>query len=115
MEDHLKLNELVRTTKTEIIPSRLNKTIKAHTSLVPMETSMNMMTEPLHQNDKALPQGLHVYPSYSTYNSGSQKTVQLYNSKDHTIVIKKGTAVMRMMAANEVPKMLVANGAVGAL
>ena len=69
---------------------------------------MNMMTEPLHRNDKALPQGLRVCPSYGTYNCGSQKTmVQLYNTKDHTIVIKKGTAVARMVAANEVPETVV--------
>ena len=41
--------------------------------------------------------------------------VQLYDTKDHTIVIKKGTAVAKMVAGNEVPKMVVANGAVGAL
>ena len=33
-----------------------------------MGTSVNVITEPLHQNDKALPQGLHVCPSYGTYN-----------------------------------------------
>ena len=67
---------------------------------------MNVMTEPLHRDDKALPRGLHVCPSYSTYNCGSQKTtVQLYNTKDHVIVIKKGTAVARMVAANEFPEM----------
>ena len=81
-----------------------------------MGTSMNMMTEPLHQNDKALPRELHVHPSYGTYNCGSQRTmVQLYNTKDHTIVIKKGTAVARMVAANEVPETVVAGGTVGAL
>ena len=91
MEDLLKLNELVSATRTEIIPPRSNKTIKAHTSLVLMGTSMNMMTEPLHQNYKTLPRGLHVYPSYGMYNCCSWKTmVQLYNTKDHTIVIKKG-------------------------
>ena len=115
MEDLLKLNELVSVTKTEIIPPQLNKTIKAHTLLVLMGTSMNMMTEPLHQNDKTLPQGPYVHPSYGMYNCGSQKTtVQLYNTKDHAIVIKKGTAVARMVAANEAPEMVVANGAVGA-
>ena len=81
-----------------------------------MGTSMNVMTEPLNRNDKALPQGLHVCPSYGMYNCSSQKTtVQLYNTKDHAIVIKKGTAVARMVAANEVPKMVVADGAVEAL
>ena len=114
MEDLLELSELVSATKTEVIPPHLNKTIKACTPLVLMGTSMNMMTQPLHQNDKALPRGLHVDPSYGTYNCSSWKTtVQLYNTKDHAIVIKKGT-VARMVAANEVPEM-VANGAAGAL
>ena len=50
------------------------------------------------------------------YNCGSRKTtVQLYNTKDHAIVIKKGTPVARMVAANEVPETVVANGTVGAL
>ena len=61
---------------------------------------MNMITELLHQDDKALPQGLHVRPSYGTYNCGSLKAdVQLYNTKDHPIVLKKGTSVARMVAA----------------
>ena len=73
-----------------------------------MGTNMNMMTEPLHQDDKALPRELHVCPSYGTYNCGSQKTtVQLYNTKDH--------AVARMVAANEVPEMVVTDSVVGAL
>ena len=73
--------------------------------MVLMGTSMNVMTESLHLTDKALPQGLYVHPSYDTYNCGSQKTmVQLYNTKDHTIVIKKETAVAQMVAANKAPK-----------
>ena len=116
MEDLLKLNEVASAIKTEIIPPRLNKAIKAHTPLVLIGTSMNVMTEPLHQTDKALPQGLYVHPSYGTYNCGSQRmTVQLYNTKDHAIIIKKGIAVARMVATNKVPEMVVADGAVGAL
>ena len=42
------------------------------------------------------------------YNCGSWKTmVQLYDTKDHAIVIKKGTAVVRMVAANEVSETVV--------
>ena len=116
MEDLLELNELVTTIRTEIIPSQSNKTIKARTPLVLMEVHMNVMTEPLHWNDKVLPRGLHVQPSYSTYNCGSRKTdVQLYNTKDHPIVLSKGTAVARMIAANEVPRTVMADGTVGAL
>ena len=81
-----------------------------------MGTKMNVMTEPLHQTGKALPQGLHVHPSYGTCNCDSQKmTIQLYNTKDHAIIIKKGTAVAQMVAANEVPEVVVADGLVGAL
>ena len=77
---------------------------------------MNIITKPLHQDVKALPRGLHVRPSYGTYNCGSQKTdVQLYNTKDHPIVLKKGTPVARVVAANEVPETVVADGTVGAL
>ena len=65
MEDLLELNELVSTMRTEIIPPHSNKTIKACTPLVLMGTSMNVIMEPLHRNDKALPQGLHVHPSYT--------------------------------------------------
>ena len=116
MEDLLELNKVASAIKTETILPQSNKTIKAHTPLVLMGTSMNVMTEPLHQTKKALPQGLHVHPSYGTYTCGSQRTtVQLYNTKDHAIIITKGTAVGRMVATNEVPEMVVANGAVRAL
>ena len=76
MEDLLKLNEVASAIKTEIIPPQSNKTIKAHTPLVLMGTSMNVVMEPLHQTRKALPQGQHVCPSYGMYNCGSwRKTV----------------------------------------
>ena len=116
MEDLLKLNEIASATKTEIIPPQSNKTTRACTPLVLMGTKMNVMTELLHQTDTALSQGLHVHPSYGTYNYASQKmTVQLYNTKDHAIIIKKGTAVAQMVATNEVPEMVVADGMIGAL
>ena len=116
MEDLLKLNELVSTVRTEIIPPWSNKTIKAQTSFVLMRVHMNVMTEPLHQNDKALPRGLHVQPSYSTYNCSNRKTdIQLYNTKDHPIILLKGTAVARTVTANEVPGTVVADGTVGTL
>ena len=41
--------------------------------------------------------------------------VQLYNTKDHPIILQKGTTVARMVTANEVPDMVVADGTVGAL
>ena len=50
------------------------------------------------------------------YNCGNQKTdVQLYNTKDHPIVLLKGTAVARMVAANYVPGTVVADSTVGML
>ena len=49
MEDLLELYKLASATRMEIIPPQSNKTIKARTLLVLMGTSMNVMTEPLHQ------------------------------------------------------------------
>ena len=50
------------------------------------------------------------------YNCSNRKTdVQLYNTKDHPIVLSKGTAVARMVAANEVPGTVVADGTVSTL
>ena len=116
MKDLLKLDELVHTVWTEVIPPRSNKTIKARTPLVLLGVRVNVITKPLHQDDKALPQGLHIRPSYSTYCCGSQRTdVQLYNTKDHPIILQKGTIVAQMVAANEVPDTVVAGGMVGAL
>ena len=48
MKNLLKLNEVASVIKMEIIPPRLNKTIKARTPLVLMGTSMTIMMEPLH-------------------------------------------------------------------
>ena len=94
MEDLLELDELVSTVQTEVIPPRSNKTIKACTPLVLLGVRVNVITEPLHRDDEALPQWLHVRPSYSTYHCGSQRTdVQLYNTKDHPIILPKGTTV----------------------
>ena len=54
-------------------------------------------------------------PSYSMCNCGNQKTnVQLYNTKDHPILLSKGTVVARMVAASEVPETVVPDGMVGA-
>ena len=55
MKDLLELNELASTVRTEIIPPQSNKTIRAQTPLVLMGTHMNVITEPLHWDDKALP------------------------------------------------------------
>ena len=55
MEDLLKLNKLVSTIRTEIIPPWSNKTVKAQTPLVLMRVCMNVMMKPLHRNDKVLP------------------------------------------------------------
>ena len=41
--------------------------------------------------------------------------VQLYNTKGQAIIIKKGTTVAQMVAANEVPETVVADSTVGAL
>ena len=41
--------------------------------------------------------------------------IQLYNTKDHPIVLSKGTAVARMVTANEAPGTVVTDGTIGIL
>ena len=50
------------------------------------------------------------------YHCSNWKTdVQLYSTRDHPIILQKGTAVARMVASNEVPETVVADGMIGAL
>ena len=55
MKDLLELDELVSTVQTEVIPPRSNKTIKVCTPLVLLGVRVNVITEPLHQDEEALP------------------------------------------------------------
>ena len=62
---------------------------------------MIVATEPLKRGDLPLPRGLHLQSSHTTYNCGSQRNhVSLYNTKDQPVIIKKGTPVGHMVAAN---------------
>ena len=79
---------------------------------------MNILTEPLHWNDKLCLKGYmyNLALVCTTAVTGKQMfncTTQMY--KDHPIVLSKGTAVARMVTANEVPRTVVADGTGGAL
>ena len=72
---------------------------------------MNVATEPLKRGDSPLPRGLHLQPSHTRYNCGSQKVhVALYNMKDQPVVIQKGTPVGCMVAANIIPEKVLLPG-----
>ena len=94
MEDQLELNKIASATKRSFCLG-LIKLSMLTLHWFSWEIKMNVMTEPLHWIVKSLPGRLHVHPSYCTYNCGSQKmTVKLHNTKDHAIIIKKGTVVL---------------------
>ena len=93
---------------TLIILPKSSRIIKGQTSLV-FGTKMNVVTESLKRGDPPLLRGLHLWPSHTRYNCGSQKVhVALYNTKP--VVIQKGTLVGHMVATNVTPEKVLLPG-----
>ena len=116
VEDLLDINEVIHTVNTVVIPPRASRIIKGRTSLVLFGTKMNVASEPLKRGDPPLSRGLHLQPSHTRYNCGSQKVhVALYNMKDQPVVIQKGTPVGSMVAANNIPEKVLLPGTLEAL
>ena len=116
MEDLLDIYEVIYAVNTVVIPTRTSRIIKGQTSLVLFGTKMNVATEPLKRGDLPLPRGLHLWPSHTRYNCGSQKVhVALYNMKDQPVVIQKGTLVSIIIATNIIPEKVLLPGTLEAL
>ena len=67
---------------------------------------LNVMTEPLPVREAI--EGVEVIASYETFKQGGNRvTIGLQNGTWEKIILKKGTKVTRVTAANIVPPMLV--------
>ena len=116
MEDLLDINEVIHSVNAVIIPPRASRIIKGWASLVLFGTKMNVATKPLKRGDLPLPRGLYLWPSHARYNCRSQKVhVALYNMRDQSVVIQKGTLVGHMDAANIIPEKVLLLGTLEAL
>ena len=68
---------------------------------------MNVMTHGLEKRSSLLPLGVDVQSAYATLAAGSNRVaVVLRNNTRDWLEIRKGTPVARMVAANQVPRVI---------
>ena len=84
-----------------------HKVIHGSVSLVLQGYRMNVMTHGLEKRSPLLPFGIDVQSAYATLSTGSNRVaVVLRNNTHDWIEIGKGTPVARMVAANQVPRVV---------
>ena len=68
---------------------------------------MNVMTHGLEKRSPLLPLGVEVQSAYATLATGSSRVaVVLRNNTRDWLEIRKGTPVVRMVATNQVPRVI---------
>ena len=68
---------------------------------------MNVMTHGHEKRSPLLPLGVDIQSTYATLATGSNRvTVVLRNNTQDWLEIRKGTPVTRMVAANQVPRVI---------
>ena len=103
----LSVDEVVRVNHKCRVPPFGHKVIHGSVSLVLQGYRMNMMTHGLEKRSPSLPLGIDVQSAYATLSTGSNRVaVVLRNNTRDWIEIGKGTPVTRMVAANQVPRVI---------
>ena len=89
------------------IPPFGNKVIHGSVGLVSQGYRMNVMTHGLEKRSPLLPLGIDVQSAYATLSTGSNRVaVVLWNNTRDWLEIRKGTPVARMVASNQVPRVI---------
>ena len=103
----LSVDEVVRVShKCKVSPFG-HKVIHCSVSLVLQGYRMNVMTHGLEKRSPLLPLGIDVQSAYATLAMGSNRVVMvLRNNTQDWIEIGKGTPVTRMVATNQVPRVI---------
>ena len=92
--------------KCKILPFS-HKVIHGSVGLVLQGYRMNVMTHGLEKRSPLLPLGVDVQSAYATLAAGSNRVaVVLRNNTRDWLEIGKGTPVARMVAANQVPRVI---------
>ena len=95
-----------RATNARYLPSAI-KVIHGSVGLVLQGYRMNVMTHGLEKRSPLLPLRMSVQSAYTTLATGSIRvTVVLRNNTQDWIEIRKGTPVARMVATNQVPRVI---------
>ena len=103
----LSVDEVVRVSHKCKIPPFGHKVIHGSVSLVLQGYRMNVMTHGLEQRSPLLPLRVDVQSTYTTLAAGSNRvTVVLRNNTRDWLEIRKGTPVTRMVATNQVPRVI---------
>ena len=103
----LSVDKVVQVSHKCKIPPFNHKVIHGHVGLVLQGYRMNVMTHGLEKRSPLLPLGVDVQNAYATLAVGSNRvTVVLRNNTQDWLEIGKGTPVARMVAANQVPRVI---------
>ena len=103
----LSVDEVVRVSHKCKVPPFGHKVIHGSVSLVLQGYRMNVMTHGLEKRLPLLLLGIDVQSTYATLSMGSNRVaVVLRNNTRDWIEIGKGTPVTRMVAANQVPRVV---------
>ena len=101
----LNVDEVVRVVSKYTVPPFGHKAIHGKVDLVLNSYKMNVMIHGLEKRSPSLPLGIDVQTVYATLGDGSNRvTVVLRNNTRDWLEIKKGIPIIRMVAANEIPK-----------
>ena len=103
----LSVDEVVRVSHKCKIPPFGHKVIHGGVGLVLQGYRMNVMTHGLEKRSPLLPHRIDIQSAYAMLAMGSNRvTVVLINNTRDWIEIGKGTPVTRMVAANQVPRVI---------
>ena len=103
----LSVDEVVRVSHKCKVPPFSHKVIHGSVGLVLQGYRMNVMTHGLEKRSPLLPLGIDVQSNYTMLAAGSNRvTVVLRNNTRNWLEIGKGMPVARMVAANQVPRVI---------
>ena len=103
----LSVDEVVRVSHKCKIPPFSHKVIHSSVGLALQGYRMNVMTHGLEKRSPLLPLRVDVQSTYATLAEGSNRVaVVLRNNTWDWLEIRKGTPVTRMVAANQVPRVI---------
>ena len=103
----LSVDEVVRVSHKCKVPPFSHEVIHSSVGLVLQGYRMNVMTHGLEKRSPLLPLRIDVQSAYATLATGSNRvTVVLRKNTRDWIEIRKGTPVARMVAANQVPRVI---------
>ena len=103
----LSIDEVVRVSHKCKVPPFGHKVIHSSVGLVLQGYRMNVMTHGLEKRSPLLPLRIDVQSTYTMLATGINRVaVVLRNNTQDWIEIRKGTPVARMVAANQVPRVI---------